>query len=193
MVPEFFLTVFTVLVDDVLPGTNRLMMQGDLAEKMVEGIDRFLTRELANSIDLREKLWKRDYSSPDAYIRSISENRKRFAKIIGAIDKRETVNAIEYISTTDLPALIAHGEGYSVYSVRWQVFENVYGEGLLLEPNEEPIAQVIAIPDADQAPEMLVGLSEGIDPEAQFARKLAENGCRVVNSCVDQSFRHMVR
>ncbi len=180
MFPEFILSFLTISLDDTLHETNQLTMQGDLAEQMVEGIDRFLTREIADSIKLREKLWNRDYSSPSAYIRSISENRKHFAKIIGAVDKREPVDSLEYVSTIDTPALIAHGEGYSVYSVRWQVFKNVYGEGLLLEPNSKPIAQIIAIPDADQPPEMLVGLIEGLEPEAQFARKLAENGCRVV-------------
>ncbi len=36
------------------------------------------------------------------------------------------------------------------------------------------------LPDADQTPEMLVGLSPGVPAEAQFARRLAESGCRVV-------------
>ena len=188
MFPGIFLTVFTTLLNDTLPGTNRLTMTGDLAEQMVEGIDRFLMQELTNSLELREKLWNRDYSSPEAYVRSISENRRHFAKIIGAVDKRESVSALEYISATDSPALIANGQGYSVYSVRWQVFKNVYGEGLLLEPKDEPIAQIIAIPDADQSPEMLVGIAEGIEPKAQFARKLAENGCRViVPALIDRS------
>lgn len=177
---EVFLTIFAVSLDDILSGTDRLVMQSDLAEQMVEGIDKFLMRELANSIESREKLWDRDYSSPEAYARSVSVNREHFAKIIGVIDKREPIKALEYVSTTDTPALIAHGKGYSIYSVRWQVFKNVYGEGLLLEPNNKPIAQIIAISDADQSPEMLVGLTEGIEPEAQFARKLAENGCRVI-------------
>ena len=39
---------------------------------------------------------------------------------------------------------------------------------------------MIALPDADWTPEMLVGLGDGVSPEAQFARRLAEQGCRVV-------------
>ena len=38
----------------------------------------------------------------------------------------------------------------------------------------------MAIPDADQTPEMLVGLAPGLAPERQFARRLAENGCEVL-------------
>src|SRR5262249_30250716 len=38
----------------------------------------------------------------------------------------------------------------------------------------------VALPDADQTPEQLAGLAPGVKPEAQFARRLAENGCQVV-------------
>jgi len=39
---------------------------------------------------------------------------------------------------------------------------------------------VVAIPDADQTPEMIAGLAKGVPPESQFARRLAESGCRVL-------------
>ena len=48
------------------------------------------------------------------------------------------------------------------------------------EPKGEPVACIVAIPDADQTPEMLVGLAPGLAPERQFARRLAENGCEVL-------------
>ena len=56
----------------------------------------------------------------------------------------------------------------------------VYGEGLLLQPKSKPVANIIAIPDADQQPEQLVGLLPGIPVESQFARHLAENGFQVL-------------
>ena len=56
----------------------------------------------------------------------------------------------------------------------------MYGEGLLLQPKTKPKANIIAIPDADQEPEQLVGLSPGIAVESQFARRLAENGFQVL-------------
>jgi dienelactone hydrolase len=52
---------------------------------------------------------------------------------------------------------------------------------LLLVPRAgEPVADVIALPDADQTPEQICGLAEGLPADAQFARRLAENGCRVI-------------
>jgi dienelactone hydrolase len=39
---------------------------------------------------------------------------------------------------------------------------------------------VVALPDADWTPEMLIGMASGVPPAAQFARRLAENGMQVV-------------
>ena len=61
------------------------------------------------------------------------------------------------------------------------MLEGVYGEGLLLQPKGERRRRAsIAIPDADQTPEMIAGLVDGVKPESQFARRLAESGCTVV-------------
>jgi dienelactone hydrolase len=163
-----------------LSDTDGLTVQGDLAWQMVDGIDKFLMKELDNSINDREKLWNRNYNSPEAYDQSVAPNRKRFMKNIGAVDERLSINALEYVSDTEDSALVAKGDGYSVYAVRWPVFKNVYGEGLLLEPEGNPIAQIIALPDADMTPEMLTGMAPGLDTESQFARCLAIQGCRVL-------------
>ena len=165
---------------EALPGTRELTLQGDLAAQMVEGLDRFVTRELEASAETRGKFWNRDYNSAEAYNQSVAPNRERLLKIIGAVDHRLPFAALEYVSSTDSPALVSQGDGYSVYAVRWPVFEGVHGEGLWLEPERKPIAQIIALPDADWTPETLVGLSSELPSEAQFARRLAEQGCRVL-------------
>src|SRR6185312_12450608 len=58
--------------------------------------------------------------------------------------------------------------------------DGLVAEGLLLQPTGLPVARVAAIPDADWTPEGLAGLEPGISPQAQFARRLAENGCEVI-------------
>src|SRR3989442_6062894 len=75
---------------------------------------------------------------------------------------------------------VAETSKYRVYQVRWPVLNRVYGEGLLLQPKSKPVANVIAIPDADQTPEQLAGLLPGVPVGSQFARHLAENGCQVL-------------
>ena len=176
----WFLSALTSAVPETLPGTAPLTMEGDLAADMVEHLDGFVMQALEDSVASREALWNRDYRSYDAYTASVAPNRERFKKYIGCVDARRPADSLQYIATTEQSAQIAEAEEYTVYAVRWPVFEGVDGEGLLLEPTDTPSAQVIALPDADWTPEMLVGLADGIPQEAQFARRLAEQGCRVV-------------
>jgi len=161
-------------------GTKLLTVEGDLSARMVAGIDAFLMREIERSVETRPKLWQRDFSSREAYEKSVQPNRERFRTYVGAVDARLPVTALEYVGSSTTPALIAETASYNVYAIRWPVFEKVFGEGLLLEPKTEPVACVVAIPDADQTPEMLAGLTAGVSPDAQFARRLAESGCRVI-------------
>jgi dienelactone hydrolase len=163
-----------------LPGTTPLTLDGDLSVQMVEGADRFLMRELEKSPATRDSLWKRDFSAPASYARSIAGNRERFRRIIGAVDSRVRAGAVEYLSSTAGPAKVAETDSIKVFAVRWPVFEGVYGEGLLLQPKGDVTARVVALPDADQTPEQIAGLASGIPPEGQFARRLAENGCLVL-------------
>jgi dienelactone hydrolase len=163
-----------------LPGTQSLTMEGDLAEQMVSGIDHFLTRETGASVARRASRWKRDFSSQAAYSRSGEPNRERLRTILGAADPRVAFSDLELTATVSGPAVVAEARTYKVLAVRWPVLAGVDGEGLLLVPNREPTGDVIALPDCDWTPEMLAGLAEGVPPEAQYARRLAESGCRVL-------------
>ncbi len=163
-----------------LPGTKALTLQGDFSAQMVTGIDKLLTREIERSVGERQKFWQRDFSSREAYEKSVQPNRDRLRKIIGAVDPRLPVTGLEFVGNTTSPATVAEAELYSVHAVRWAVFEGVYGEGLWLQPKGGPVARVVVLPDADQTPEMLVGLSPGLQPERQLARRLAENRCEVL-------------
>ena len=165
----------------LLPGTIPLVMEGDIASKLVDGVDKFLLRELDKSVERRAKFWKYDWSSPDAFNKSIEPNRKRLAHILGIRDARISFDAPELIGTTSQPALIAKAETYDVFAVRWPAFGDVHGEGLLLVPTKgEKLADVVAIPDCEQTPEQICGLVAGVPAESQFARRLAESGCRVI-------------
>src|ERR1051325_5289917 len=75
-----------------LPGTHALEMQGDLSAQMVAGIGRFLDRETANSRSERKRLWEYDFSSAEAFQRSVEPNREHLRKIVGAVDKRLPVH-----------------------------------------------------------------------------------------------------
>jgi len=164
-----------------LAGTRPLMMNGDLASRMVEGADRFLLHEIAASVERRTSFWNRDTSSPTANSNSVDPNRRLLATMIGMRDPGRKSTAVELVGTLAQPALVGRGAEYKIYAVRWPALDGVYGEGLLLEPTGNSfVAQVVAIPDCEQTPEELAGLVPGIPRDSQFARRLAESGCRVL-------------
>jgi cephalosporin-C deacetylase-like acetyl esterase len=170
----------TSLYAQSLPGTKPLESKEDLAAVMVEGIDRYLDRQLAASVAGRKQFWQPDYSSAEAYVKSVGPNRERLKKILGLVDQRLPVPALDFMASTVQPLVVAETKAYKIYAVRWPVLPGVEGEGLLLEPKTKAQGCVVAIPDADWTPEMLAGIAPGIPLQAQFARMLAENGCRVV-------------
>ena len=180
-------------LQEVLPGTKALTWDGNLAGKMLDGAHQFIEEKINESISSRAKLWLRDFSSVKTYQQSVEPNRKRFMKYIGVEDQsqpfvnydvgledRNPAVYMQRIAVNNDAELVAETSKYRVYQVRWPVLNRVYGEGLLLQPKTKPLANIIALPDADQTPEQLAGLSSGIAPESQFARHLAENGYQVL-------------
>ena len=163
-----------------LPGTAPLTIPGEIASHLVDGVDRFLLRELEQSISRREQYWKRDFASPAAYAASVAPNRQRLAHILGVRDSRVADTEPQLIATPSQPALVGKGKNYEIYAIRWPAFAEVTGIGLMLTPTgRAPVADIIAVPDCNVLPEQLVGLLAGVAPPLQYPRRLAENGCRV--------------
>jgi dienelactone hydrolase len=172
-----------------LPGTQPLTWEGDLSERMMDGAHHFVERKIAESREARQKHWNRDFSSRQAYQRSVEPNRQRFMKSIGIVDPRVPVT-LERFGDDDNPALVAENSTYRVFQVRWPVLENVSAEGLLLQPRRRPLAHVVALPDADQTPEQIAGLAAGVAAESQVGRRLVENGFEVlIPVLIDRSSR----
>lgn len=157
-----------------LPGIKRLTWQGDLAARMVAGMHQYLDRATQAAASSRPR-------------RSPAAACKELARIIGVVDERVPSEA--RLETPLFPHPEVYGGGTPrvqevtivAQEVRWSTLKGVEGEGLLLTAARRPLGPpVIAIPDADQTPEMIAGLTNELPPEAQFARRLAEAGCTVL-------------
>ena len=79
LVPFLFPLAVGAANDGPLLGTRPLEV-ADQSELMVDGIHRFLDRQLAGSPRDRAKHWQPDFSSADAHEKSIANNRQRFVK-----------------------------------------------------------------------------------------------------------------
>ena len=179
----FFAGLLSIQAAQAQPAleTKPLTVEGDIASHLVAGVDRFLLRELSASVDRREKYWQRNFTSHAAYAKSVEQNRQRLAHIIGLRDQRVAFDGLTLGSTTAESSLVGQTDRITVRAVSWPVFGDVTGTGLLLEPRgRDALANVIALPDCNQLPEQISGLAEGLPPKQQYARRLAESGCRVV-------------
>lgn len=162
-----------------LPKTKPLEIKDDLARVMVDGIHRYLDKATIQAAKDRAMYWKPDFSSPMAFDKSVAGNRERFRKMIGVVDQRVPV-VMTKIATVEQASLVADTKQYKAFAVRWSVLPGMTGEGLLLEPTGKPKAYAVAIPDADWTPEQLIGVAPGVPKDSQFARRLAEDGYRVI-------------
>ena len=171
-----------------LPETQPLTWDDDLADRMMDGLHRFVDRKIEHAVANRQQFWKRDTSSPEAYEKSIAPNRERLKKLIGVVDQRvpvrmefvsnihgaqwttrkilENYENIDRINRRDR-TMLDKSTRLTVSRVRWSVLDGVFGEGLLVQSLGSPIGAVIVLPDADQTPEELVKI------EKQFVRRLA--------------------
>jgi dienelactone hydrolase len=159
---------------DSLPDTEPLVWEGDLADRMMDGLHRFVEKKIEKAIDTRGLLWQRDASSPEAYESSIEPNRQRLRKIIGLVDARVPAH-LERIAEDDLPAMIAERPNGRVFRVRWTVLDGVTAEGLLIEPLLSPVAHAIVLPDAGQTPEDLA-----LNPFQRFVWELVSARVQVL-------------
>jgi hypothetical protein len=98
--PRALVLFFLVLCFLVLPvpasgqapapsATASLNEKGDLSALMVEGIDRFLTAETERVRQARGGLWQRDFSSPEAFRKSIAPQRDLLARRLGVVESEQ--------------------------------------------------------------------------------------------------------
>ena len=167
-----------------LPDTAPLEDAGDLAAAMVAGIGRFLSREGAAAAAARADTWDPDFSSHEAYVRSLGSKRQHLRAILGVVDDREAPD-LQVVGPATAPgAALAGGPGYDIFAARWPVLHGVDGEGLLLMPRGAAHATVIALPDCDTAPESWAGLTPGGAGPPPVACRLAASGLRVLVPCL---------
>ena len=162
-----------------LAGTKLLQWEDDIASRMIDGVDRFLLREIEAAKQHRARQNKVELFSQKAYLDFLKPQRERLAKILGVrLSSSNKSSRFEYCDWSPEP--LGESEHYVIRRVRWLAFGGVYGEGLLLEPTGKVVANVIAIPDADQLPEDIATITLRGTAKSQYATELAKLGCRVL-------------
>ncbi|QDV16006.1 Alpha/beta hydrolase family protein [Gimesia panareensis] len=155
-----------------LPGTQPLTDQGDLSAKMIEGIDRFLLKQIAIAAENRSHAWQRDLSSSAAYEKSVMPQKQELMRMLGISDPVIS-GRFSYVGSA--PQSVENQ--FTIYEVTWPVLNDLTGAGLLLVPAGKILGDVVAVPEADQAPETLVSSDQ---TGGNYAQQLARSGFRVL-------------
>lgn len=169
-----------LLAQQLFPFTATLLQGNeDLSQKMVAGINNFLLQHTSQLEQQRNKRWNRDFSSPDAFKKSIEKQRILLESRLGINEKRVAPN-MELVSE-DLRPFSVTREGISISAVRWQSLHHLECEGLLLQPATRPLMRIILIPDADTDPEVLAGIAGSVQMQGFAAGiELAKQGAEVI-------------
>lgn len=174
--------------NEPLPRTKPLQLEGDLAMLMVNGIDQYLMNTIEENTENRNRIWEAGTSSEDTYPQFIESKRKLLIERLALTYMPEPVRMqwegdVEFGDSkpfTTHTALVGENELYSIYEVKWKAFRQVEGVGFLLVPKGEVLAAVVAVPDADQTPEDIVGLQNTESQTLPFAGLLAQQNCLVI-------------
>lgn len=168
---------FASAQDGRLPGTGPFpWSEEDISAHILDGAHRFVDREIQEAIQRREKR-----VAATASAESLSALRKRLQQLVGIVDERVPSAAFEKFGTGDRPGLVAENADFRIWQVRWAVLPSYWAEGLLVEPvqNSRHTAW-IALPDADETPENVLGIGAPAPARHQHVLQLARNGVTVV-------------
>lgn len=152
LLPLLFLLVSRTFAGEppaTLPGTQPLELSEPLDVVMVDGIDRFCLQEIEKSVERRQQHWKRDYSSAEAYAKSIEPNRERLRRYLGVVDERVKPTNAGYVR----PSIrLDFGENVVVHSTRWRVLPGVTAAALRIFGFHEDVKRrrhhVLLLPDS---------------------------------------------
>jgi hypothetical protein len=133
-------------------------------------IERYLDKQIADAANDRRELHKYDFSSLEAYEKSIEPLRPMLAQMLGGLDypKLELKPTQELVA--DLPT-------HRAYRTFLPAFEGVRIYGILLEPKSKgPHPAMICIHGMSSGPEAVCGLAEKPDYTNNFGLQAVQRG-----------------
>ncbi len=148
---------------ETLAGTKPLdWPEADLSQRLMDTAHTFVEAQIERANTAR-RAFHGDAEDADS-------RRQELRTILGVVEDRLPPR-MEHFGDAKNPSIIAETDAYQVFQVRWPVFANITGEGLLIKQRGNAIGSVVVIPDADQSPE------QTLQP---VARRLADSGFDVV-------------
>lgn len=181
---KILLAALTVSGQDILfqhlPEAKPLVWQGDLSDRMVKQIDRFLTEKTHQTKQEREAEWTKITRETGSSLTGFSnKKRAQLQSVWGMSGKREKPVLVSQIDPSSLlPQKLTEGN-ITVIPVKWVVIDGLEMEGLLIQPKAKITGRMVVIPDADQSPEEIIGLTRS-NPASNPLLNLASQGIQII-------------
>ena len=171
--------------NDRLGSFEPLTIEGDIALELVDGVDRFLLKQIADVAEVRKRKWNTLVGNAENKNAARQSLRKmlgidRLSVQANAARSSDISTEIEFVSTLQTTPQLVESDAVEAFQVRWKTDDTLTAEGILIRTKSDPIARVVVIPDADQTPEQLCGLTDDLPSNQQIARQLASQGCQVI-------------
>jgi len=150
-----------------LAGTEKLTLPDDIVAAQLEQVNQYWLRRIAEATRLRDRVWKPDFTSPEAYEKSVAPHRERCRRMLGLPEDRPRIGK----PTIDV---IADEASCRIERVTVPIADGLRARGLLFLPKTAgPYRLVIACGDADTWPERFSGLDGNSAPAAWFTDLLS--------------------
>jgi dipeptidyl aminopeptidase/acylaminoacyl peptidase len=138
--------------------------------EQVQEFERYLDKRIVDSEKVRAGSWKRDFTSVEAYEKSIAPKRDELWRLLGGKPERVAPLAPKEES-------IAEFETHRALRVWLGAFDNVRVYGILLVPKvKEPAPALICIHGMGGSPETVCGLTEKPDYHNNYGLEAAKRG-----------------
>ena len=171
-----------------LPGTAPLdWTDEDFSLRLMDGAHAFVDAEIAAAANrtVSQPL------EPEERAAFVTASRLALREKLGVVDER-TAPGLEFLSLNPVDfegepssVTIAEGPGFRVHAVRWAVLPGFFAEGLYINPIAEGPGSptpplMVLMPDADETPEDILGMTAALPSHQQIGLRFALAGFRLL-------------
>jgi len=146
-------SLLTLPTDVPLPEALTSPKQGSIYAVQLGQEREYWLKQIAATPALRDNLWRPDFSSVDAYRKSLQEHRENLRKMLGLVDLSN--------KSLDAKSVILESDGVGVEDVTITLDEELRARALLFIPQGKVVGAVIALSDSAESRETFTGVAEG--------------------------------
>src|SRR6267378_1772696 len=159
-------SLLTLPTDVPLPEALTSPKQGSIYAVQLGQEREYWLKQIAATPALRDNLWRPDFSSVDAYRRSLRDHRENLRKMLGLLDLSN--------KSAEVKSVVLESDGVGVEDVTIELQEDFRARALLFVPLGKAVGAVMALPDSEESREAFAGIAEGETP-ASWLTSLLEH------------------